>query len=387
MSDYYPTDVLLKKVKRLYETGDLFRGYFTKQACFPYEISLKTIKQSDIQQNFLSLKNQLEKLEKLNIPLEYKYFEFKQIGKQKLPLKIRFETIESYLHYLKKIDEYDAVTQRYEKTISKYPQLYELFVEKPMLLIEHATIWDMLLAVCDFFVNYPYPKCYIRELGIEGVDTKFIEKHRQLIDMCLSRMVVPVDSSVSSLSDYGFEKKYGLKYPQTMVHFRILDSKLYINGLEDMSLPLETFNRVNIPCKRVFIVENKITMLSFPPLPDSIVIFGHGYRIGMLKEIRWLDQMEIIYWGDIDIDGFAILSQLRGYFPHTASIFMDNATFEQYYHLGVHEPTQKTLKVLEFLNKDEYSAYQKLLQDGKNSYRIEQERIPFNKVLAYFENM
>ena len=386
MSDYYPIDPLLKKVKRLYETGDLFRSYFMKRSCFPYEISLKTIKQSDIQQNFLSFQNELEKLEKLNFPLEYKYFEFKLIGKQKLPVTIRFETQEPYLHYLKKIAEYDAVIQRYEKSILRYPQLHELLVEKPMLLLEYAAIWDMLLAVCDFFVNHPYPKCYIRELGIEGVDTKFIEQHRQLIDACLNRIVAPVDSSILTLSDYGFEKKYGLKYPQNMVHFRILDTNIHISGLEEISLPLDSFACIDFPCKRIFIVENKMTMLSFPHFPDSIVIFGYGYRIGMLKDISWFHQKKIIYWGDIDVDGFAILSQLRGYFPHTMSMLMDNTTFERYYHLGVDEPNLKTLKVLEFLTEDEESIYQKLLQNGKNSYRIEQERIPFDFLLTYLNN-
>lgn len=61
---------------------------------------------------------------------------------------------------------------------------------------------------------------------------------------------------------------------------------------------------------------------------------------------------------------------------------MDDVTFERYYHLGVIEPSQKMLKSLEYLNEDEDSTYQKLLQDGKNSYRIEQERIPFDALLA-----
>jgi hypothetical protein len=387
MNEHYPIDVLLKKVKRLYESGDLFRSYFREESYFPYDIGLKTIKQSDIQQNFSGFQSQLEKLEKLHLPLEYKYFEFKQIGKQKLPIKIRFETIESYLLYLKKSDEYETVRQRYKKSILKFPQLQELFIQKPKLLLEHAAIWDMLLAVCEFFVNHPYPQCYIRELGIEGVDTKFIEQHRQLLDMCLSKIVIPIDTSIATLGDYGFEKKYGLKYPQIMVHFRILDSKHYIDDLDDMSLPLEALKDREIPCRRVFIVENKITMLSFPFVPDSIVIFGHGYRIGVLKEITWLEQKEIIYWGDIDVDGFAILSQLRGYFSHTVSIFMDSVTFEKYYHLGVYEPNQKILKALEFLNEDENSTYQKLIEDGKNPYRIEQERIPFNALLDYLEKI
>nr|WP_221935062.1 Wadjet anti-phage system protein JetD domain-containing protein [Catenovulum sediminis] len=69
--------------------------------------------------------------------------------------------------------------------------------------------------------------------------------------------------------------------------------------------------------------------MAFPPVNNAICIFGLGYGVQLLKEVNWLNQVAIYYWGDIDTHGFAILSQLRGYFPKVKSMLMDEATRKQ----------------------------------------------------------
>jgi hypothetical protein len=48
-----------------------------------------------------------------------------------------------------------------------------------------------------------------------------------------------------------------------------------------------------------------------------------GYGFDNLAAALWLQQKDIYYWGDIDTHGFAILNQLRGFFPHAVSFLMD----------------------------------------------------------------
>ena len=67
--------------------------------------------------------------------------------------------------------------------------------------------------------------------------------------------------------------------------------------------------------QRVFITENEINGLAFPEVPDAAVIFGLGYGLERLAEVRWLRGKAIYYWGDIDTHGFAILDRLRAMFP------------------------------------------------------------------------
>ena len=42
-------------------------------------------------------------------------------------------------------------------------------------------------------------------------------------------------------------------------------------------------------------------------------------------------RQSLYYWGDIDVQGFEILSQFRSYFPQTQSLLMDRATFDTYF--------------------------------------------------------
>jgi len=83
-----------------------------------------------------------------------------------------------------------------------------------------------------------------------------------------------------------------------------------------------------------------------------------------------------IYWGDIDSDGFAILSMLRGYFPDTKSIFMDKNTIEKFIEYSVVQEQLPRERVLNNLTGEEMKIYNSL-RDG---FRLEQERIHFNYI-------
>ena len=103
-------------------------------------------------------------------------------------------------------------------------------------------------------------------------------------------------------------------------------------------------------------------------------IFGKGFQISLLKDADWLSDKQIIYWGDIDVHGFQILSQLRSYFPKTQSCLMDIETFSKFRHLAVTgAKTDRT--ELANLSSDENYLYTYLLSLEEND-RLEQEKIP-----------
>ena len=114
-----------------------------------------------------------------------------------------------------------------------------------------------------------------------------------------------------------------------------------------------------------------------------MIIFGLGYGIQSLRNIAWLKEKEIIYWGDIDTHGFAILSQLRSYYPQTKSILMDELTLLHFSHLWVSEPLDKRCTAtLAHLTSGEQLLYEKLKFNllGDN-IRLEQERIDLNYII------
>lgn len=383
---FFDIKEVLSKANRLYTSMKIFDTFMRGEEIFPHVIKLKRVKQSDIQKNYNTILKEINEIEKSGLNFEFKEFDFKTIGKQKLPVEVRFDKINDFLKFIGKQSEYSLFVTNYEKIISRYPALKTLFIARANQIIQNLAVWDKLLQICDYFVKNPKPNIYIRELSIQGIDTKFIEKNKTILDMLLSNILKQseFDHKITKFGNYGFERKYGLKYPLPLIRFRILDEDLYINGLSDITLNIEEFKKLNFTCNNIFIVENKITTLSFPKLKNSIVIFGSGYKVGVLKGIFWFANKNIYYWGDIDKDGFAILSQARGYFGQIKSFLMDEKVIELFSHLSVKDKkNQNKIKKLDNLTNSEQKIY-KILQDG---FRLEQEKIPFGYVLDILTNI
>ncbi len=378
----YDVESVRKKALRLYESGEVFRGFMEGKLLFPFVIKLKTPTQKAFRESMATLDREIKVLESLHLHLNYHEFDFKSIGKQNLPVSLEIVSQEVLLKFLNKEREFSEFVRAYEVAISAFSKLKTLFVSKPNLLLQNREVIEEVLAICKFFLENPQPNIYIRELSIEGVDTKFIQKNRAVVDSFLATILKEgdYDAKITKLSENGFEKKYGLKYELPLVRFRILDESLYIHGLSDLSLTTEEFSSLNLACEYIFIVENKITMLSFMNIKNTIVIFGNGYGAGRIKNAEWLRGKNIYYWGDIDMDGFAILSQVRGYFPQTKSLLMDSATIEQFKDLAV-KSSERNEKKLKHLSEAERVVYERLISDyyGEN-FRLEQERIPFSYV-------
>ena len=378
----YDIKSIHKKALRLYESGEFFRAFIEQKSLFPLNIKLKTPTQKRVREEMPTLSKELKTLENLSLEVSYQEFDFKSMGKQRLPVSVKIQTQEKLLHFLSKEVEYKELVHAYEIAIIAFASLKDLFIVKPNLLLQNRKNIQKLIAICKFFVANPKPHIYIRELSIQEVDTKFIQKNRAVVDSFLESVLKEnnYNTEITKLSENGFEKKYGLKYELPLVRFRILDEALYIHGLHDMTLTTEEFSALDIVCENVFIVENKITMLSFMNVKNSLVIFGTGYGVGRIKNAKWLKDKNIYYWGDIDMDGFAILSQVRGYFPQMKSLLMDRKIAETFKNLAV-KSSNRSAKILEHLSEEEQLLYSMLVSNhyGEN-FRLEQERIPFSYV-------
>lgn len=370
---FYNIEEIKKKAFKIYNNGTLFRNFMEQGNLFPFEIKLKKIKQNDIQNNFTQIHNEIQVLKSKNFHILYKDFHFKLLSTQKLPIGVLFFTEESLIEFISKKVEFDTFVIIYNKTMKKFPQLESLMHQKPFLFLECAKILDSVFLVCTFFMKNPKPNIYLRELSISGVDTKFVEQNKRVVDIFLSILLDEsnYEKERTKLSNYGFEKKYHLKYQLPLVRFKILDDAQKICNLSDLSVTVDEFKTLTIQAKNVFIVENKKTMLSFLDVKNSIVIFGGGYGVEVLRDVSWLRERNIFYWGDIDSDGFAILSMLRGYFPDTKSIFMDKKTIEKFVEYSVIQKELPTERTLDNLTVEEMKIYNSL-SDG---FRLEQERI------------
>ena len=331
---------------------------------------------SEYEKEILALLNQSKEKKGFGYTIDFQNVKTKSIGKQSLPESIYFDTEKDFLRYLGKEKEVELFMQDYKKVFSIFPELKDWIMQNPAKIIQNHGEWESILKVCVYFNNIQKPNLYIRELPIK-VHTKFIERHQSIIWDLLEIIIEPFVNTDINV----FERRFNLKYREPLVRFRILDKEMstsYFSGVDDLSIPISQFERLRLPINKVIIVENKTTLyttLTLPSMKNAIAIFGSGYSVHNLKSADWLSKVDLLYWGDIDVQGFEILSQFRGYFPNAKSILMDKLTFEKYFENDSGTPTNIVTQL--FLNDDEQYLYNLL---KTNNWRLEQEKIPFEYV-------
>ncbi len=373
---YYQT--VEKKLLRVYERGEVHHSFMTNEPFF-VEISLRVPTQKELQNDFGGYKKAVERL-RSRFRVEMVERDYKLLGKQLLPKKVFYDAIEPFLKAIGKSEEFENWQQAYAYYVKKLPKLKTLFLQKPFLALENSAITKEVVAIAEFFIQNPRPNCYIRELPILGLDTKFIEQNRKFLDQVLHTVLEEetYDASVMQLSGGGFEKKYGLKTPPALVRFRT-DSDLC--GFEDVSLPLDSFAKLKLDIRSVYIVENLQTFLAFPLQKGMMVVFGKGYNVSALKDATWLGEKKLYYFGDIDIDGLAILSNFRALFPRLESFCMDIETLKRYEKLA-HYALQQEKSMPKHLTSKEQKLYTYLMQtkQADAALRLEQEQIPIQTI-------
>lgn len=221
-----------------------------------------------------------------------------------------------------------------------------------------------LLHVVAWLVENPASGWRIRQLPIRGIDTKWMERHRSLVEA--------LHSAVSGREALGLIEK------PVLVRVRFLDPRLRPGGLTDITAPVGELAELSVSATAVVVVENLETLLALPELDGVVVVHGSGYAVGRLAAIPWLRTSRVVYWGDLDSDGFAILHALRASGVTATSILMDEQTLLDFRDLWATEarPTAGTYPTL---TASEEAALARIRIEG--NVRLEQERIPWEVAL------
>jgi hypothetical protein len=167
---------------------------------------------------------------------------------------------------------------------------------------------------------------------------------------------------------------------------RLLDGQLekqYGLPLHELCIPSSQLVHCDLREQRCIITENKMTFLTLPALPHTFAILGGGFKVSGLAALAWLVTCSIIYWGDLDAQGFQILSQLRAIFPHVVSLMMDETTFSTFSTFAV-EGTPSPVRQLPNLTAEEQALFLRLVRDN---IRLEQERISHSYALECISSL
>lgn len=383
---------LRQKLSKQWQRLGWHQAWLENRLSFPYQVKLPRLSDKQLLHDFTLWQRQLQQLRNefstaKDVVLIEQEFQFSTMGRQRLPVAIEFANMEALARFVGQLSAWRCFVADCTLISDSFSELSPWLPQAAATIGKYAGCWPPLLAVCRYLVNQPRPGLYIRQLDIPGVDSKFIEAHKPILKVLLDQLLpaTAIDKNVNGLREHGFEKRYGLNYEQPTVSFRLLDPALAaeLGGLDELSIPLSAFSKLDLLLDRVFITENKVNGLAFPPVRNALVIYGLGYGVQMLQNVPWLASCRIHYWGDIDSHGFAILSQLRSYFAQAQSLLMDGDTLAHCRLLWGNEAKPHGAAQLPHLNEFEQALYQQLKKHHwQPNLRLEQERIPFSLLQA-----
>jgi hypothetical protein len=312
------------------------------------------------------------------------------LGTNQVPKAVWVDSLDDALVLLGKRREAGRFAALVEQARQRQPELLPWIAARPHRALALAEVWERLLAVVAWAKRHPRPGIYLRQVDIPGVHSKFIEAHRGVLSQWLDLVLPPqvIDSSATGVA--GFARRYGFRDKSPRIRLRVLDPvHALLPGLSEADLTLDaaSFARLAVAVKRVFITENEINYLAFPPVKASLLLFGAGYGFEVLDQAAWLQPCQVFYWGDIDTHGFTILDQLRSHLPQTRSLLMDRTTlfaFEDQWG----EEAKQTRRDLLRLDDVERALYDELRDNRiRANLRLEQERIGFGWVERALETL
>lgn len=255
------------------------------------------------------------------------------------------------------------------------PELAAWMTAHPMKVLDLEADWERLHQTVRWILDYEGPALYPRQIDVPGVDTKFIEGHRAVLTTLLEHCL-PAGRIDTNAPRTSFTARFRFLGKPAYARFRLL-CNTPVAGFSELAVRVEEFTACPPGISTVFIVENETTYLAFPPQTAGMVILGGGYAVTQLTSLRWLHDRRLVYWGDLDTHGFAILDRLRRALPHTESILMDRSTLTAHRGQWVKE-SKPTREPLPSLTDEESDLYQSLVDDDfGHGVRLEQERVRF----------
>lgn len=297
----------------------------------------------------------------------------RDFGHNRFPDRITIDTLDDLLRLADRQQEFAETYRVVIRLREEFPTLAGWLASNIRTVYRLAGVLEGLIEVTRFFLNNPWPDCYARQIPA-AVDTKFVERYQALLRVWLDTLL---PASAIQSGETKFELRFGLRDGQPHTAVRTLDRDLQTEldwPFDEFSVPLRSLATLPVRKTTVFIVENQLNLLTVPPFKRGIAIRGEGKAVTRLGRLEWLRDNRIVYWGDIDVEGFQILSSLRSLFPRDSvrSIMMDPETLRLHAAFIV-EGNAIAIGEPPHLTDEERAAFR---QCAEHRQRLEQEKIP-----------
>lgn len=351
---------------------------------WPLDVSLGAPTEKDIADDPRAVRSWASAWQSRTGPGEVAFEErqFARLGKHRLPVSLTFSDAGQVAAAVGQARRWSTAAERYQQMLSRWPLLGQgnALASKFDVLADYAVEdFERLMSLLAWLEVNPKSGLYLRQLPVEGLDTKWLEKRTGLVSTLLRalRVAVPDDES-------DFHELCGLRKPAHRVRVRLLCPALrtLVGGLCDIEAPVGELAKMPIAPRTVVIAENLETGLALPDVPGVVVVMRLGNAVSALGTLPWLQSAGAVYWGDIDTHGFAILDRARRAVPHLRSFLMDESTLLRHRALWVQEATQCPNVPLETLTAEERACYDSLrTHKWGQRVRLEQERLDWSEAM------
>jgi len=369
---------------RRWERGEILRSAVNGETLFPMRLRCTMPVGADLATRFNEIRDWIAALETTAaLRLEWKEVHHRVQGWQRIPSGVWIEACEDLLGWIGRARDFQRFAGLLAFTRAQAPHLLHWLGRHPLEALAHAAHWEHLLAVVAWIRAHPRPGIYLRQVDLPGIHSKFIESHRGILTELLDASLPEDAIDRSHAGVAAFAPRYGFRTKPLRVRFRPLDPELRLLGsvkCPDVTLDHASFAQLDPPVTTVILCENEINFLALPELEAGLAVFGAGYGWDALGNATWLHARQMLYWGDIDTHGFAILDQLRAVFGHARSLLMDRATLLNHRAWWDREHSPFTGR-LDRLTAEESDLFHDLRHDRLGeAVRLEQERIRFSWV-------
>jgi hypothetical protein len=247
--------------------------------------------------------------------------------------------------------------------------------------------YRLLADAVTWLRDNPTSGLLLRQLPIEGIDTKWLGRHSGLVLALLGEPVHPSAAQTqpgpSGSARRRLHERLGLRVPPELIQVAVPDPEMraQLGGMRHFAASVEDLSRwPHIP-HTVIILENKETGYALTDdHTGTIVLHGQGFNVTDYARITWIRTARaVFYWGDIDAPGLQFVNDLRNHGILARTILMDVPTLERFRHLAVDGsgPQRETLPHLTDSEQMLYEHLVKYAAEHGTGLLLEQERIPW----------
>ncbi|MHB1598067.1 MAG: DUF3322 domain-containing protein [Acidimicrobiales bacterium] len=193
-SRWTDVDELVAVLRRRWQDGRYAAAYAAGAAWAPVSLPVKGPTAAELLEHFDEAQRWAERFHRdsrtrggaIRFRVEYLTVKGRNLGANQTPARIWVDSLDQLGALLGTTSELRALDAIIDQTRTCLPAALPWVVDHPLRAVEHVEVWARALATVAWIAAHGTEPIYLRQVDVEGVDTKFVERHRALLDDLLS---------------------------------------------------------------------------------------------------------------------------------------------------------------------------------------------------------